>query len=271
MKIDVYLDDDAEPRATLDPPARFELDTTQLADGRHRVRVLATDDDGSVGVEEIPFIVRNGPGIDVFGLSAGEAVRGQLPILLNAFSGRPGDTFEPVRAETPAPIPTWTWVLALVIVAWAMWYLAMDLQEYRQLRVAASPSASPGPGQAEGSVGGEAKGSMSSEAASGVLGEQVFGNKCASCHQISGAGVPAVFPPLAGDAVVTAEDPTEQIRIILHGQQGKVINGVSYASPMPPFRDQLTDDEIAAVINYTRTSWGNKAPPVTPAQIAALR
>lgn len=263
MRIEVYLDEEDAPRATLDPPATFELDTTQLADGRHRVRVRAIDDDGSVGVEEVPFTVRNGPGIDVVGLSAEEAVRGRRPILLNAFSSRLGDTFEPVRAETPAPIPTWTWVLALVIAAWAMWYSAMEFREYRQVRVAAAPSAALGGGQAEGSGGGEA--------ASGKLGEQVYGNQCAACHQLSGVGVPGVFPPLAGNAVVTADNPMEHIRIVLRGQKGKAIGGVSYASPMPEFAAQLTDEEIAAVINHERTSWGHNTRVVAAKDVAAVR
>jgi hypothetical protein len=67
--------------------------------------------------KEIPFTVRNGPGIAVVGLSDGDTVRGRVPLLVNAFASRPGDIFEPIRAETPAPVPTWAWVLFLVVVA----------------------------------------------------------------------------------------------------------------------------------------------------------
>jgi mono/diheme cytochrome c family protein len=263
VRIHVFLDDEQATRAILDPPATFELDTTQLSDGRHRLRVQAIDDDGTVGVEEIPFIVRNGPGIDVVGLSTGKAIQGRVPILLNAFSSRLGDAFDPVRAETPAPIPTWTWVLALVVVAWAMWYSAMEFQEYRQRNLTAV--------QPTGQSASPAAGSTVSQATWAILGEQVFGNKCAACHQVSGMGVAGVFPPLAGDAVVTAKDSAEHIRIVLRGRQGKAIGGVTYPSPMPAFVDQLTDDEIAAVINHERTSWSNKGPLVTPKDVAALR
>ena len=263
MRIHVFLDDEQQTRAILDPPATFELDTTQLSDGRHRLRVQAIDDDGTVGVEEIPFIVRNGPGIDVVGLSTGKAVQGRVPILLNAFSSRLGDAFEPVRAETPAPIPTWAWVLALVVVAWAMWYSATEFQEYRPRNLAAV--------QPTGQSASPAAGSTVSQATWAILGEQVFGNKCAACHQVSGMGVAGVFPPLAGDAVVTAKDSAEHIRIVLRGRQGKAIGGVAYPSPMPAFVDRLTDDEIAAVINHERTSWSNQGPLVTPKDVAALR
>jgi mono/diheme cytochrome c family protein len=263
VRIHVYLDDDPQTRAILDPPATFELDTTELADGPHRLRVQAIDDDGTVGVEEIPFIVRNGPGIDVVGLSTGKAIQGRVPILLNAFSSRLGDAFEPVRAETPAPIPTWTWVLALVVVAWAMWYSAMEFQGYREQNLAA--------GQPTGRSVSPAAGPTASQATWAVLGEQVFGNKCAACHQVSGMGVAGVFPPLAADAVVTAKDSAEHIRIVLRGRQGKAIGGVAYPSAMPAFADQLTDDEIAAVINHERTSWGNQGLLVTPKDVAGLR
>ena len=263
MRIHVFLDDEPVTRAVLDPPATFELDTTQLADGRHRLRVQAIDEDGTVGVEEIPFIVRNGPGIDVVGLSTGKAIQGRVPILLNAFSSRLGDTFESVRAETPAPIPTWTWVLALAVVAWAMWYSAMEFQGYRQRNLAAV--------QPPGQSASPAAGPTASQATWAVLGEQVFGNKCAACHQVSGMGVAGVFPPLAGDAVVTAKDSAEHIRIVLRGRQGKAIGGVAYPSAMPAFADQLTDDEIAAVINHERTSWSNTGPLVSPKDVAALR
>lgn len=103
------------------------------------------------------------------------------------------------------------------------------------------------------------------------LGAKVFGDRCAVCHQASGQGIPNIFPPLVGDPVVTAKDPTEQIKIVLHGRQGNTINGVVYAAQMPGWASELSDDEVAAVINHERTSWGNDAPTVTPADVAALR
>ena len=264
MRIEIFIDDESVPRQTLEPPATLELDTEGLADGPHRLRVHAIDESGTVGVEEIPFTVRNGPGIAVVGLSDGDTVRGRVPLLVNAFASRPGDAFEPVRAETPAPIPTWAWVLFLVVVAWGMWYVATELRAYQAWKVAAAPAsthASAAPG-ASGSVGPPAW---------AALGEQVYGNKCAACHQLTGQGLPGVFPPLKGSAVVSSPDPTEHIRTVLRGLSGKTIGGVTYASPMPAFADQLTDEELAAVLSYERTSWGNRAPPVKPEDVVARR
>ena len=103
MRIEIFIDDESVPRRTVEPPATLELDTEGLADGAHRLRVRAIDDSGTVGVEEIPFTVRNGPGIAVVGLARGDTVRGSVPLIVNAFASRPGDVFEPSRAETPAP------------------------------------------------------------------------------------------------------------------------------------------------------------------------
>ena len=263
MRIEIFIDDEPAPRQTLEPPATLELDTAGLADGAHRLRVRAIDDSGPVGVEEIPFTVRNGPGIAVVGLAPGETVRGRLPLLVNAFASRPGDAFEPSRAETPAPIPTWAWVLFLVVVAWGMWYVATEYRTYRAAAATAPPS-SPAPPAAGGA-------GTAGQPAWAALGEQVFGNKCAACHQLSGQGLPGVFPPLKGSAVVTSSDPTEHLRTVLHGLTGKTIGGVAYATPMPAFADQLSDEEVAAVLSYERTSWGNQAPPVKPEDVVARR
>ena len=265
MRIEVFIDDESTPRHRLEPPAALELDTGELADGPHRLRVHAIEDTGPVGVEEIPFTVRNGPGIAIVGLSDGETIRGRVPLLVNAFASRPGDVFEPVRAETPAPIPTWAWVLFLVVAAWGMWFVATEFMAYRESVAAATRA----PSQAASTAAGvPAAGRQPSWAA---LGEQIYGNKCAACHQLTGQGLPGVFPPLKGNTAVTAADPTEHIRTVLRGVTGKTIDGVTYGAAMPAFADQLTDEEVAAVLNYERTSWGNQAPLVKPEDVIARR
>src|SRR3989441_9126529 len=247
MRIKIFLGAEAVPAQTPRPPEPLDLDTGGLTDGPHRLRVHAIGDSGPVGVEEIPFTVRNGPGIAVVGLSDGDTVRGRVPLLVNAFASRPGEAFEPERAETPAPMPTWSWVLFRVVVAWGMWYVATELRAYQERTVATAPAAS----QAASAPGAPGTASQPSWA---VLGEQVYGNKCAACHQLTGQGLPGVFPPLKDSAVATAPDPTEHIRIVLRGLSGKTIGGVTYASAMPAFADQLTNDEVAAVLSHERTN-----------------
>jgi len=128
-----------------------------------------------------------------------------------------------------------------------------------------------GAGAAGAPAGGASPGGGAGAAAPAANGAAVYGSICASCHQAAGQGLKGVFPPLAGDPVVNAPDPTEQIHTVLFGLQGKVIGGAHYAAVMPPWGTQLSDDEIAAVIDHERTSWGNHGPTITAAQVAALR
>jgi thiosulfate dehydrogenase len=127
-RIDVFLDEDPSPVASFRPPEAFELDTTKLSDGPHKLTIRAIDNKGSVSVREIRFEVHNGPGIDVVGLRPGDLVEGKIPVLVNAYAGTSEENWEPRRAETPAPVPTWAWVLFLAVTAWAMFYWAEDLR-----------------------------------------------------------------------------------------------------------------------------------------------
>jgi cytochrome c oxidase cbb3-type subunit 2 len=102
-------------------------------------------------------------------------------------------------------------------------------------------------------------------------GAKLFAANCAVCHQASGEGIPGVFPPLRGDAAVLAPDPTGQIRVLLEGIQRANIGGTVYSSPMPPFGITLSDAQVADIIDYERTSWGNHAPLATAREVAAVR
>lgn len=103
-------------------------------------------------------------------------------------------------------------------------------------------------------------------------GAQLY-QRCATCHQANGAGIPGAFPPLAGSEWVTGK-PDAAIRIVLHGMQGPVtVKGQKYDAMMMPYGtgQAMTDAEVAAVLTYVRTNFGNKASPVTAAQVAAAR
>jgi cytochrome c oxidase cbb3-type subunit 2 len=102
-------------------------------------------------------------------------------------------------------------------------------------------------------------------------GQALFDSTCAACHQATGEGVPGAFPPLKGNAAVDNADPTLHLHTILHGAQGVTIGGVAYAGAMPEFGSQLSDEDVANIANYERTSWGNHAKQVTPAEVAKIR
>lgn len=102
-------------------------------------------------------------------------------------------------------------------------------------------------------------------------GQALFTNTCAACHQATGEGLPGAFPPLKGNSVVNDADPTQHIHVVLHGLQGANVGGVVYTSPMPPFGTTLSDADVANIINYERSSWGNHGGSVTVQQVAAER
>jgi mono/diheme cytochrome c family protein len=107
-------------------------------------------------------------------------------------------------------------------------------------------------------------------AAPAVDGKQLYGAKCAACHQASGLGVAGVFPPLAGAEWVVGDEKV-LVSILLHGLQGEiVVKGNTYKGVMPAF-GTLADDEIAAVLTYIRGDWGNQAAPVSAATVTAQR
>lgn len=102
-------------------------------------------------------------------------------------------------------------------------------------------------------------------------GETVYVNRCASCHQISGAGIPGVFPPLLGTKWVLG-DPDRLISIVLHGLMGELeIQDTVYNGVMPAWGTTLTDKEIAAVLTFVRSSWGNDATAVQDSSVSRLR
>jgi mono/diheme cytochrome c family protein len=102
-------------------------------------------------------------------------------------------------------------------------------------------------------------------------GQALYIVHCAACHQSTGEGLPGVFPPLKGSGVVNKDDASKHIQVVLNGMQGGRAGGVVYAAPMPPFAGTLNDSEIAGIIDFERSSWGNHGTPVTAVQVGAER
>src|SRR5690606_27957337 len=97
-------------------------------------------------------------------------------------------------------------------------------------------------------------------------GAALFQANCAVCHQPDGKGLPGAVPPLAGSPIVTNQDPEIMIRIILEGYDARA----EYAT-MQPFANVLTDEEIAAIVNFERSHWGNHASTVSSDDVKKLR
>jgi mono/diheme cytochrome c family protein len=102
-------------------------------------------------------------------------------------------------------------------------------------------------------------------------GMKLYGAYCQSCHRETGAASPTYLPSLAGNPTLLDQDPSSLINIVLNGSAPLMAGGRPDAYRMPQFREQLTDQQIADVISFTRNAWGNLAPPVTGSEVNALR
>jgi cytochrome c6 len=90
-------------------------------------------------------------------------------------------------------------------------------------------------------------------------GKAVFQKNCAACHQATGKGIPGAFPALAGNTFVQGP-AKDAATVLLKGRGG-----------MPSFSQSLSDDDIAAVLTYARSSWGNSAAGLSEQEVGALR
>jgi mono/diheme cytochrome c family protein len=103
------------------------------------------------------------------------------------------------------------------------------------------------------------------------LGKPIYDRECASCHGAAGLGMPPHYPPLAGNQSIQMVSAVNAIRMVLNGgyPPGTAGNPMPYG--MPPFAHRLSDDEVAAVVTFIRTSWGNRGEPVSARQANELR
>jgi mono/diheme cytochrome c family protein len=116
-------------------------------------------------------------------------------------------------------------------------------------------------------------GEQTQELSQADRGKKVFGANCAVCHQPNGLGAQGQgYPPLAGSEIVNGGSRRVGM-IVLKGLQGPItVKGMQFGTAVMQAWDKtLSDAKIADVITYIRQEWGNKASPVSTAQIAALR
>jgi mono/diheme cytochrome c family protein len=153
------------------------------------------------------------------------------------------------------PTPWWLWAFSVVLLFAMGFYIG---------RYGGSFSA------ASGEVVGQVA-PQQQAAAPVVHGDQVFAGVCQPCHQSHGYGIPGQYPPLVGSEWLL-NDPDTPIRILLFGLAGPIeVNSKPFNNRMPAFHDKLSNEEIAAVITFVRSSWGNSAPEVTAAQVDSIR
>jgi len=104
-----------------------------------------------------------------------------------------------------------------------------------------------------------------------TLGKAVYDGQCASCHGLQGKGHPPHYPPLAGNPSISMTSAVNPIRMVLNGGFPPGTEGNPMPYGMPPFAQSLSDDEVAAVVTYIRTSWGNRGSAISASDANALR
>ena len=157
--------------------------------------------------------------------------------------------------ENPNPLPWYIIMVMGALFMWGMFYISSAYMGKDSFEGDTRTVETVGAGQAIAAIDGG----------------EVFQGKCVACHQANGAGVPGVFPPLAGSEWVLG-DPERLVHIPLHGIQGQLtVKGKPYNGMMPAFGELLTDGEIAAVLTHIRSRWGNKASAVTEATVKKVR
>lgn len=102
-------------------------------------------------------------------------------------------------------------------------------------------------------------------------GADIYGEHCAQCHGDNGEGRAPAAPALAGNRAVTMSSAVNPIRLLLFGGYTPGTDGNRQPFGMPPFSQSLSDQQIADVLTYVRTSWGNEAQPVSGIDVTRNR
>lgn len=102
-------------------------------------------------------------------------------------------------------------------------------------------------------------------------GAILYLNTCQACHATDGKGAKGIFPRLNGARIVVQQDPAALIEVVLKGVQTPSTKKAPSILPMPGFEHHLDDQQVAELVTFLRSSWGNKAPPVSAKAVAAVR
>jgi mono/diheme cytochrome c family protein len=108
-------------------------------------------------------------------------------------------------------------------------------------------------------------------AAQKALGAKVYEDRCAGCHGTNGEGARGAVPALAGNRAVTLASPDNLLKLVLGGAFAPATAGNPQPYGMPPFATLLSDEQIAAVASFVRSSWGHRASPVNALDVNRQR
>jgi mono/diheme cytochrome c family protein len=101
-------------------------------------------------------------------------------------------------------------------------------------------------------------------------GAEIYKRVCADCHGADGEGIDGKYPRLRDAVAVTAPDPINAVRMVLYGGMAPTTPGNPRPYSMPPFVQQLSANEIAAVVNHIRSTWGQHSMPLDAADVESM-
>lgn len=165
--------------------------------------------------------------------------------------------------ETNRPLSPWLVGSFMLALCWGGFYLAFNSGGFRQ-DVYETNVVNWAGGGAQAAAPVDPK----------VIGKRLYTQNCVVCHQSTGLGVAGQFPPLVGSEWVNSDSKhgdNHLVMLMLNGLQGPMqVMGASYNNAMPQWK-QLSDDQIAAILTYIRSDWGNKGDAIDPAFVATIR
>ncbi|QGZ64653.1 cytochrome c [Paraburkholderia acidisoli] len=102
-------------------------------------------------------------------------------------------------------------------------------------------------------------------------GADMYLDSCSACHRMNGRGASGVFPSLVNNAMVTQANPDSLIAVILAGSRLPSTQTAPSPLAMPGFGWRYSDDDVAQLATFVRSSWGNQGPAITAKDVAAVR
>jgi len=165
--------------------------------------------------------------------------------------------------ETNRPLSPWLVGTFMLALSWGGFYLAFNSGGFRQ-DVYESNAVNWAGGGAQVAAPVDPK----------VVGKRLYTQNCVVCHQPTGMGVSGQFPPLVGSEYVLSQGnmgANHLVMLVLNGLQGHfMVMGQAYNNAMVPWK-QLSDEQIADILTYIRSDWGNNASAITPDFVAQIR
>lgn len=105
----------------------------------------------------------------------------------------------------------------------------------------------------------------------GMRGSLTYLNNCNACHRSDGSGAIRIFPNLAKNEAVNANDPTTLIHLVLEGSAMPSTQTAPSVFAMPDFGWRLSDAEVADILSFVRSNWGNHAAAISRDEVGRVR